>query len=163
MMGDFVRPAEGRCRSLKGRWNGWWAVEVWRAGGMGDGRSHSCLDKSLSERHTFPTKNPTAKLVLRWKTPVTLPYYSTARTPVLLLGLKRGLVWWGAACGKVFGDEGLGKCSRLQLKCDGTRWRTGGEVKGKLANGVGSQYPSHYLGTWCIQHYYRRCAHVGCQ
>jgi len=28
-----------------------------------------------------------------------------------------------------------------------------GEVKGKLANGVGSQYSSHYLGTWCIQHY----------
>ena len=44
---------------------------------------------------------------------------------------------------------------RLLLKCDGTRLRTGGEVKGKLANGVGSQYPSHYLGTWCIQHYYR--------
>jgi hypothetical protein len=39
----------------------------------------------------------------------------------------------------------------VQLKCDGTRWRTGGEVKGKLANGVGSQYSSHYLGTWCIQ------------
>jgi len=38
---------------------------------------------------------------------------------------------------------------------DGTRWRMGGEVKGKLANGVGSQYPSHYLGTWCIHHYYR--------
>jgi len=37
------------------------------------------------------------------------------------------------------------------------------EVKGKLANGVGSQYSSHYLGTWCIQHYYRRCAHLGCQ
>ena len=53
--------------------------------------------------------------------------------------------------------------ARVQLKCDGTRWRTGGEVKGKLANGVGSQYPSHYLGTWCIQHYYRWCAHLGCQ
>ena len=52
---------------------------------------------------------------------------------------------------------------RLQLKCDGTRWRTGGEVKGKLVNGVGSQYSSHYLGTWCIQHYYRRCAQLGCQ
>ena len=25
-------------------------------------------------------------------------------------------------------------------------------MKGKLANGVGSQYPSHYLGTWCTQH-----------
>jgi len=32
---------------------------------------------------------------------------------------------------------------RVRLKPDGTRWRTGGEVKGKLANGVGSQYPSH--------------------
>jgi len=41
---------------------------------------------------------------------------------------------------------------RIQLKCDGTRWRTGGEVKGKLANAVGSQSLSHYLGTCCIQH-----------
>jgi len=29
---------------------------------------------------------------------------------------------------------------RVRLKPDGTRWRTGGEVKGKVANGVGSQY-----------------------
>jgi hypothetical protein len=50
-----------------------------------------------------------------------------------------------------------------QLECDGTRPRTGGEVKGKLANAVGNQYPSHYLGTCCIQHYYRWCAHLGCQ
>ena len=28
----------------------------------------------------------------------------------------------------------------LRSECGGTRWRTGGEVKGKLANGVGSQY-----------------------
>jgi len=53
--------------------------------------------------------------------------------------------------------------SIYQLKCNGTRWRTGGEVKGKLANGLGSQYPSRYLGTWCIQHYYRSCANLGCQ
>jgi len=52
---------------------------------------------------------------------------------------------------------------RGQLKCDGTRWRTRWEVKGKLANGVDSQYPSHCLGTWCIQHYYRWYAHLGCQ
>jgi len=51
---------------------------------------------------------------------------------------------------------------RIQLKFDGTRWRTGGEVMGKLANGVGSQYPSHYVGTWCIQHYYRWCTHLDC-
>jgi hypothetical protein len=52
---------------------------------------------------------------------------------------------------------------RVHFKPDGTRWRTGGEVKGELANGVGSQYSSHYLGTWCIQHYYRWSAHLGCQ
>jgi len=34
-----------------------------------------------------------------------------------------------------------------------------GKVKGKLTNGVGIQYPSHYFGTWCI-HW---CAHLGCQ
>ena len=58
------------------------------------------------------------------------------------------------------------KRCKVQLKCDGTQWRTGGEVKGKLANGVGSQYSSHYLGTWCIQHYYHYNswnAHLGCQ
>ena len=55
------------------------------------------------------------------------------------------------------------KIGRVQLKCDGTRWRTGGVVKWKLANAVGSQYPSHYLGTWCTQHYYSWCAHLGCQ
>ena len=38
-----------------------------------------------------------------------------------------------------------------------------GEVKGKLANWVGGQYPSHYIGTRCIQHYYRWCTHLGCQ
>ena len=27
-------------------------------------------------------------------------------------------------------------------------------MKGKMANGVGSHYPSHSLGTWFIQHYY---------
>jgi len=28
---------------------------------------------------------------------------------------------------------------RVETESDGTRWRTGGEVKGKEANGVGSQ------------------------
>ena len=64
--------------------------------------------------------------------------------------------FWVNLCG---GESGV----RVQLKCDGTRWRAGGEVKGKLANGVGGEYSSHYLGTWCIQHYYRRCAHLDCQ
>ena len=26
-------------------------------------------------------------------------------------------------------------------------------MKGKVRNRVGSQYPSHYLGTWCIPYY----------
>ena len=41
-------------------------------------------------------------------------------------------------------------------------WRPPADLNG-LANGLGSQYSSHYLGTWCIQHYYRWCAHLGCQ
>jgi hypothetical protein len=32
------------------------------------------------------------------------------------------------------------KSGILRSECGGTRWRTGGEVKGKLANGVDSQY-----------------------
>ena len=61
-------------------------------------------------------------------------------------------------------DKGL--CAdfcTVQLKRDGTRRRTGREAKGKLKNGVVNQYSSHYLGTWCIQHYYRWCAHLDCQ
>jgi len=34
----------------------------------------------------------------------------------------------------------LTEMSRLRLKSDGTRWRTGGEVKGKLTNRERSQY-----------------------
>jgi len=59
--------------------------------------------------------------------------------------------------------SGYNHWRRVQLKRNGTRWRTGGEVKGKLANGVGGQYPSHYLGAWCIQHYYRWCTHLDCK
>ena len=55
-----------------------------------------------------------------------------------------GTSWTASAAHKVI----------LRSECGGTRRHTGGEVKGKLANGVGIQYPSHYLGTWCIQHYY---------
>ena len=45
-------------------------------------------------------------------------------------------------------------------------WHTethGRGSEGKLANRVCSQYSLRYLGTWCIQHYYRWCAHLGCQ
>jgi len=41
-------------------------------------------------------------------------------------------------------------------------WRPPADLNG-LANAVGSQYSSHYLRTRCIQHYYRWCAHLGCQ
>ena len=95
-----------------------------------------------------------------------LPY--TEDTPVTLK--HQILIKWRRTQGEHFpGTTGLITAikdhvtGRVHLKCDNTRWRTGGEVKGKLANAVGSQYPSHYLGTWCIQHYYRWCAHLGCQ
>ena len=61
------------------------------------------------------------------------------------------------------GRQFTNRYSRIQLKCDGTRWLTEWEEKRKLSNAVGSQYPSHYLRTRCIQHYYHWCAHLGCQ
>ena len=36
--------------------------------------------------------------------------------------------------------EDMQKYGRARSEPGGTRWRTGGEVKGKLENGVGSQY-----------------------
>jgi len=38
-----------------------------------------------------------------------------------------------------------------------------GNWSGKVSNAVGSQYPSHYLGTCSIQNYYRWYTHLGCQ
>ena len=67
--------------------------------------------------------NPTLTLVIsgefvtQWLSPV----YSAEAKP---------WSWGGNICDTTVGT--------VQLKYDGTRWRTGGEVKGKLANGVGS-------------------------
>jgi hypothetical protein len=60
---------------------------------------------------------------------------------------------WVASTLHITSEHSVSSITRVQLKCDGRRWRTGGEVKGKMANAVGIQYSSHYLGTWCIQHY----------
>jgi hypothetical protein len=66
-----------------------------------------------------------------------VPGLNLARPPL-------GLSWFvSVASGACHG-------SRVQLKCDGAQWRAGGEVKEKLANGVGSQYSSHYLWTSSI-------------
>jgi len=48
------------------------------------------------------------------------------------LSLKWTEVWTSHISHVYFG-------SRLEMESDGTRWRTGGEVKGKEASGVGSQ------------------------
>jgi len=74
---------------------------------------------------------------------------------------------WYNSCMQ-FSRSGMHRFSKslgagVQFKCDGTRSRKGREMKRELANGVGSQYPSHYLGIWCIQHCYHWCAHLGCQ
>jgi len=51
-------------------------------------------------------------------------------------------VWPASAAAKYEVNPAKVCISRVHLKSDGTRWRTGGEVKGKQANGVGSQYSS---------------------
>ena len=47
----------------------------------------------------------------------------------------------------------------LRSECGSTRWRTGGEVKGKLANGVGSQY-SHTTSERCVSSITNADAHT---
>ena len=46
-------------------------------------------------------------------------------------------------------------------------WRTVTRGRGSEGGNWQMQWvantTSHYLGTWCIQHYYRWCAHLGCQ
>jgi len=75
-----------------------------------------------------------------------LPYSRTAISLQLLSIMKpnrwlNSLLTSAVISGVIRGRIG-DFCCRVQLKRDGTRWRTGGEVKGKLANGMGSQYPS---------------------
>ena len=57
-----------------------------------------------------------------------------------------GCVGMSSWCTRARQLDGIGSlhtvryCCRSRSEPDGTRWLTGGEVKGKLANGVGSQY-----------------------
>jgi hypothetical protein len=48
---------------------------------------------------------------------------------------------------------------RVQLKCDGTQWCTGGEIKGEVANGVGSQY-SHTTSEHGVSSTTKAYAHI---
>ena len=117
------------------------------------------LDEAINEWDVFVLDMETnlgvsGKLIGRCRDPRFIPKRQTgtdmSRRSGIVVKFRRSYIAKDAVCW-------------VQLKCDGRRWRTGGKVKGKLANGVGSQYSSHYLGTWCIQHYYRWCAHLGCQ
>jgi len=49
---------------------------------------------------------------------------------------------------------------------NGTAWRGNGMGRPWGRHGYGIlrvNRPLHYLGTWCIQHYYRWCTHLGYQ
>jgi hypothetical protein len=76
------------------------------------------LSKDIANKNNFYSHTKCAVLIPRWN---------------FINGSVSNRILWEPVMG------------RHHLKCDGTRWRSGGEVKGKLANGVGSQYPSHYL------------------
>jgi len=55
-------------------------------------------------------------------------------------------IWFLRVCHHI----STGFCVRLQLKCDVTRWRTGGEVKGKLAYAVGTLHTTSEHGVSSI-------------
>ena len=55
-----------------------------------------------------------------------------------MLSKDKGLLQRSTNCPKIYSH--LQILGRARSEPGGTRWRTGGEVKGKLANGVDSQY-----------------------
>ena len=125
-------------------------LPLW-AGCWGERRDNTC---GLEQQHSRSANN---LLSLKFKTsPLARAANKLTEDSAWTNSRRRG---WDVLQRK----RRAGKIGRVQLKCDGTRWRTGGEVKGKLAIGVGSQYSSQYLGTWCIQHCYRWRACIGCQ
>ena len=90
---------------------------------------HSYSTASVS--HPIPLS--AAKRFPRFKLSVcTLPYLS----PTVLWTHRDSLNLKRKAPNYPQLTPAVSLCCRLHLKCDGTRWRTGGEVKGKLANGV---------------------------
>jgi hypothetical protein len=126
----------------EGTWGGNWRME-WVASTL-----HTTSERGVSSTTNADAHSSAASTRLNW--------------------LPRRFKWTGpfrrkTKCGFCACAIRFRTSSTLQLKPDGTRWRTGGEMKGKLANEVGCQYSSHYLGTWCIQHYYRWCAYLGSQ
>ena len=73
-----------------------------------------------------------------------LYFYTRLLSPQIFVGQEEdpaGSLWWQVTDNNSL--AGMICDGRVQLKRDDTRWRTGGEVKGKMANEVGSQYPSH--------------------
>ena len=112
---------------------------------------HTCCEIPSKVLSALWRHDDNPHLAVCWKSVKQLRPSSVTRTSLFIYFLFADDIFHGFPQSLL---ENSG-CSRVRLKRDGTRWHTGGEVKGRLATGVGSQYPSHYLGTWCIQSYYR--------
>jgi len=128
----------------EGKWRGNWQME-WVASTLHTTSEHSVSSITTADAHISAASSRLNWHACRFKW--TRPF-------------RRKTKFRFCGCAITF-QLASSTSSKLQLKCACKRWRTGGEVKGKLANGVGSQYSSHYLGTWRIRHYYRWCAHLG--
>ena len=165
--------AESTCASrvwarrskLRSHWRGFWYVC------LGDVNTSLQPGGATNVAHHLNGKVPYGRCPAANLAQISAPGVTMVQTPVVFPRCHRILVFWRHLqfvhqCCIIYTEVGgrnfLGNVVRVRLKPDSTRLRTGGEVKGKLANGVGSQYSSHYLGACCIQHYYRWCAHLGC-
>ena len=136
--------AHGNAR--EGKWRGNWRMD-WVASTLHTTSEHGVSSITTADAHTSAASSR-----LNWRPrqfKLTRPFPLKTKSSF-------------CACAITF-QLASSASSKIQLKCDDTWWRTGREVKGKLVNGVGSQYSSHQLRTWCIQHYYRWCVHLGRQ
>ena len=136
----------------------------------------SCHWNSTSNIHTsasFPENLRSSRLW--WSTWNVSPVYSR-KAAMVLVKVGSYCCWWNSTLHSLFISENCSTCfgwylhpssgahttvstasgtcqtvtARGRSKPDGTRWRVGGEVKGKQAIGEGSHYLALYLGTWSM-------------
>jgi len=112
--------AHGDAREEK--WKGNWRME-WVVSTLHTTSEHG--ESSITTITTADAHTSTASSRLNWR----------PRRFKWIRPFCRKTKYGFCACAITFQTQSI-----VRSECGGTRWRKGGEVKGKLANGVGSQY-----------------------
>jgi len=130
--------AHGDAREGKRRGN--WRME-WVASTLHTTSEHGVSSTTTDDAHTLAASSRLNWRPRRFKW--NRPFRRKTKSSFCACANTFQLVSTSSSCGHRALFHEVTECdirSILRSECGGTRWRTGGEVKGKLANGVSSQY-----------------------